>query len=212
LRSESLDLSVNEILDLALVILISGIVGARLLHVGLNTDYYFKYPIEIIMLQHGGLAYQGGLILAVISSILFIKAKKRPVWKTADFIIPYVALGQSIGRIGCFLNGCCYGKKTNFLGVLFPDQNWPVYPTELFYSLSLLGIFVLLSILRQNKQFEGQVLASYLLLYGVMRFSIDFLRGDLHIYQIGLTMTQIISIGIIIFSVIFYLYLKRWKK
>jgi phosphatidylglycerol---prolipoprotein diacylglyceryl transferase len=212
LRAKDMGLKVSEILDLALYLLISGVLGARILHVLVNFRFYFSNPREIIMLTHGGLAYQGGLILAIVVCIWFLKKRGHSFFKTVDLIVPYLALGQSIGRIGCFLNGCCYGRFSTFLGVVFPDKGYPVHPTQLYYSASFLAIFVLLRKLEARKNLSaGKVFTAYLLLYGIVKFLIDFLR-DLPVYPIGLTMTQIISICLIAFSSIFYFYLSRHEE
>ena len=212
LRREEIKLKVDEILDLATWVLVAGIIGARLFHVLLNLEFYLRDPKEIIMLHHGGLAYQGGLISAILASVWFLKRRNYSFFKMADYIMPFVALGHSIGRIGCFLNGCCYGKESFNFGVLFPDKEYPVYPTEIYYSFSLLAIFVILNFMSERKKFEGEIFSLYLLLYGIMRVSIDFLRGDLYVYPIGLTMTQMIGTGFIVFSIFLSLYLKRYEK
>ena len=177
----------NKILDLELVMLIFGILGARALHVLVNLGYYRENVIDTFLLWRGGLAFYGGLILAVLASWIFIVKNKMPRWETADLIIPYVALGQAIGRIGCFLNGCCFGKDG--------------HPTQLYASLALFCIFTILKRAQKNTPFAGFIAGLYLLLYSLQRFFIDFLRGDTPRYYLNLTASQLISIGVLALAI-----------
>lgn len=191
--------------DLAVYLLIFGIIGARLLHVLLNAKWYFGDIKEIFMLQHGGLAWQGGFISAFFCGLFFMKKHRLDAARICDLIIPYVALGQSIGRIGCYLNGCCYGKATNFFtATTFPSTTGTVHPTQLYLSFLLLIIFVVLKIKEKRKNFEWQIFSLYLILYSIVRLTIDFLRGDLQAVFLGLTISQLISIGLFVTGVTLY--------
>ncbi len=95
-----------------------GIIGARIFYVVENLGFYLKTPLEIVMLSHGGMSWFGGLILGVVSGIIYLKRKNMSIYKITDLIIPFLALGQSIGRLGCFLNGCCFGQED----ILIPVQ------------------------------------------------------------------------------------------
>jgi len=190
----------DKILDLELWILIFGIIGARLLHVLVNIGYYRNAPLEILLVWHGGLAVYGGILFAIAALWISIVRNKMPLLKTADFIIPYVALGQSIGRIGCFLNGCCFGRPVtgSFPGVMFPGEGILRYPTQLYSSLALLAIFVFLNLAKGKNLRTGFVFGFYLLLYSAQRFSIDILRGDTPRYIFGLTISQVISVVVFV--------------
>ena len=185
----------NTILDLSLVALITGIIGARILFVLLNLDYYSKHPFESIMFWQGGLIYSGGLILGTLCAILFLKVRRLNIWKVVDICAPSLALGQVVGRIGCFLNGCCFGKPVSW-GIKFPpgsmasyeqfsqgliksvnEYSLPVHPTQLYSSLNALIIFLILILVRSRKRFNGELFWLYLLLYAITRFAIEFLRG-----------------------------------
>ena len=188
-------IKIDQAMDLTLFALIFGILGARLLHVVLNIRFYIKEPGDILLLNRGGLAFQGGIITAVGFSLWFLIRRNLPVWKTGDLIMPYVALGQCIGRIGCFLNGCCFGKATEFmLGVRFPQEVISRHPTQLYSVLGLFIIFLILKSLYRRRRFEGRIFLSYFVLYSIFRFFIDFLRGDLLPVLFGLTVSQLISI------------------
>lgn len=199
----------DKMLDMELIIVVFGIIGARLLHVLVNLDFYTKEVFSIFLLWGGGLAIYGGIISAVVAGWVFAIKKGMPFWETADFIIPYIVLGQSIGRIGCFLNGCCFGRPAAlpFLGVIFPGDTIFRYPTQIYASVALLGVFVILRIIQQKPHFAGCIFFLYLALYTTQRFFIDFLRGDNPTYALGLTISQIISI-IIFLIVLFPLMLK----
>jgi len=187
----------DKILDLELCIILSGLVGARALHVLVNLSYYRNNIFEIFLIWHGGLAVHGGLFLAILAGWLFILKNKMPLRQTGDLIAPYIALGQSIGRVGCFLNGCCYGKEAmfSFLGISFPGEATYRYPTQLYASLFLLLIFVILKIAGERVHVAGTVFAAYVVYYSMQRFLIDLLRDDLPRYAAGLTITQFIGIA-----------------
>lgn len=200
-------ISPQQILDIGLYSLLFGIAGARLLHVLLNPGYYFYRPLEIIMLNRGGLAFHGGLLGGIIAAWYYIRRNRMPLWKTADMMIPYVALGQAIGRIGCVLNGCCYGLPTYSYFGFYPPGSIiaPLHPTQLYSSVLLLAAFVILKLLYEKKRFDGSIFFSYLVLYSFGRFFIDFYRGDLAAVLFGLKMSQLISIAIFFPSVFFLL-------
>jgi len=212
-KCKILNIDSQLIIDLSVWLLIGGIVGGRLLHVIVNIKFYLNDPLEIIMIQHGGLAYQGGLVLSAFCGWLFLKKKKIAFLPIADLLIPYVALAQSVGRIGCFLNGCCYGKVTNsILGMKFPQLAYFVYPTQLYYSFAWLGIFVILNLIYKNSRFPGQIFCFYFMFYGFVRFLIDFLRGDLCRIWLGLNLTQLISLFFIVMSICLYLWFRKNAK
>jgi len=115
----------QNIVDLCLYVMISSIFGARLFYVIDNHSYYMSNPVEIFYIHEGGLIFYGGLIFGLGTAVVFLKAKHQNIFKYMDILAPSLALGQAIGRIGCFLNGCCYGRivynpKLSFLAVKFP--------------------------------------------------------------------------------------------
>ena len=183
------------IFNFGFIIFISGIIGARLFYIIENITYYLKNPLEIIMLQQGGLSWFGGLILAIICGIIYLKKKKLSIYKTFDLIAPFVALGQAIGRVGCLLNGCCFGKVSNF-GLYFAMHKLVLIPTQLYSSLILIFIFIILRLLQDKPHREGQIFFTYLILYSLKRFFIEFWRLDNEIILFSLTLFQIISIAI----------------
>lgn len=199
-RAMKVGISSKIIMDLAVYVLISSLIGARLLYVLTNLNEYKTHPLEAIFSRYGFVFY-GGLILATIGGSWYLKRQKLPVWEIADVIAPSIAIGQSIGRIGCFLNGCCYGKPTTLpWGVMFPARDsldiTSIHPTQLYSSVNNLIIFVVLSCLWERRRYKGQIFLSYLILYSITRFIIEIYRGDNPYIFLHLTLSQIISLFI----------------
>ncbi len=195
--------------DLVFWVVLIGIVGARLFYVFLNFKYFMQHPIEIVMISNGGLAFQGGLIAGALSAVIFIKKKKLPFLKTADLIAPYLALGQAIGRIGCFLNGCCHGVRVDW-GVFFPVHQARLHPTQLYEAVGLLAIFFLLRQFQNKTKIEGHVFVLYLILAPLLRMFVQFYREDYHPLFLGLSIFQLICCGLLM--VAFFLLFSLRKK
>jgi phosphatidylglycerol:prolipoprotein diacylglycerol transferase len=163
------------------------------------------------MLQHGGLSWYGGFACGTLSGILYVKKHNLALKSMLDLFAPYLALGQAIGRVGCFLNGCCFGKLSRF-GLYFPSQNNTLIPTQLYSSLILFLIFVFLKFVTRRPHPEGKIFLLYLLLYSIKRFFIEFLRADNPAIFMGLTLFQLISLVIFIFSASRLFYLANLKN
>lgn len=202
-------ISSDDIISLSLVVLITGLIGARLLYVILNLGIFIARPIEIFMISHGGLVFYGGAVSSFICGIIYLKKKRLDILKVLDIISPFVALGHSIGRIGCFFNGCCYGRPIySFFG--YKLHKLIIHPTQIYSSLYLLLLYVLLRFQYKHQTFRGQVFYSYLLLYTTGRFLIEELRGDQVEVFLGMTLSQLISI--VVFFIAVFLYIrKRWQ-
>jgi phosphatidylglycerol:prolipoprotein diacylglycerol transferase len=186
----------DDVFDCLIAILIGGIIGGRVLFVVLNSEYFARYPLKVLMLNEGGLAIQGAILVAALAGLLMTKIKKLPFWKGSDLVAPYIALGQSIGRIGCFLNGCCYGRATEgALSVTFPGDTVARIPVQIYSSAFLMLIFMVLLSLKDKKPFDGYLFAMYLVLYSFLRFFMDFFRGDDLVSWGGMTLSQLISVG-----------------
>lgn len=194
--------------NFSFVCTISGIIGARIFYVVENFSYYASRPLEIFILPHGGLSWFGGLILGGVCGTVYLKKKKAPFLLILDIMAPFVALAQSIGRIGCFLNGCCFGKESVW-GVYSPILEKTLIPTQLYASAALLAIFVVLRILSTKKLPAGSILYAYLFLYSIKRFLIEFWRSDNPIVFAGLTLFQLLSIAVFIFSIIQFFCLRK---
>jgi len=202
----------DKITTLSMLILISGIVGARACYILLNIKDYIANPVEIIMLTHGGLVFYGGAIFASITAVIYIKRAGLSVLGAADLLSPYIALGHSIGRIGCFLNGCCYGKPASGPFVLVFQDGIPRIPTQIYSSLLLFLLFIFLSICFRYRKFKGQVFFSYLIFYSAGRVIIENFRGDNMPVILNLTFSQLISAGIFIIGIAGYFYKLKSQK
>jgi len=210
-KSEEFKILPDKIGTLALVILISGILGARILYCLLNIKDFIANPLEIIMVTHGGLVFYGGAVAAFLAGFVYAKRAGLPIKDTLDLLFPYIALGHAFGRIGCFLNGCCYGRPYNGpLAVTFEDGT-PRIPTQLLSAGLLFLLFIFLSMLITRRRFKGQVFCSYVLLYSTGRFLMEFLRGDNPPFLFLLTFSQVISIAAFVIGIFLYLRLSSEK-
>ena len=204
----------NLFYDIYLWVLIGAIIGARLLYCLTNIDFFLKNPLEIIKIQHGGLSWFGGFIFGLISFFIVTVIYKVNFFELADICFPYAALAQAIGRIGCFLNGCCYGKATDFIiKVKFPNFFEAVHPTQLYSSLGLFLIFLILKFYQKSKRiFKGEIFCMYLFLAGSERFLSEFLRGDtIPTPILGLTLYQVFALIWILASLVMFKTLKPKK-
>lgn len=193
-----------------LVLLACGILGARILYVILNWQDFAGDLLEIFKLQHGGLIWFGGFAGSLIGGIVFLRMRQLPVLKVLDICAPYVALAQAIGRIGCFYNGCCYGKPSIF-GIYFPVHEQVLFPSQILDSLTLLAVFVLLKIMKVSR--DGRVFAAYLMLVSVQRFVLEFVRGDIRPFYFHLSFYQWVCAGLFALGVVlFFLVPKRSAK
>mgnify|MGYP000542214411 CR=1 FL=1 len=179
--------SPEKILDLAFWILISGVVGSRVLDMVVSWRDYFSEPEKLWRVWEGGLVFYGGLIGAALATIWFVRVHKLNFWKTVDIAAPSLVIGQFFGRLGCFAAGCCHGKKSDlFWSVRFPQgpivppqlASMHVHPTQLYEATGHILLFFALLWTRSKKRFHGHVFAMYLLLYPIVRFTVELFRGD----------------------------------
>jgi phosphatidylglycerol:prolipoprotein diacylglycerol transferase len=200
----------DEVLDVAFAILVWGFLGARLFYVIQNLSYYAVEPLKIFAVWEGGLIFYGGAIAAFLGFALMVRKRKWPFWKTLDFIVPYGALSHAFGRIGCFLNGCCFGKSCHLpWAVRFPELPYAVHPTQLYEASYDLLLFVFLLKRRKRARFEGEISLLYFLLYGMGRYTIEFVREPGWMWM-GLTSNQWLSIAIMVAA--FTLFKIRQRK
>ncbi|MBD3426199.1 MAG: prolipoprotein diacylglyceryl transferase [Candidatus Omnitrophica bacterium] len=213
-NSRNFGISREDVLDAVIAVLAAGIIGGRLLFVGINFEYFLRHPVRIIFIHEGGLAIQGAIVAAALTGFFVAKHKRLSFWRGADLISPYIALAQALGRIGCFLNGCCYGRVATegFWAVTFPGEEVSRLPVQIYSSAGLLFIFILLLLLRKKRPFDGYLFALYLLLYSFFRFFMDFLRGDELVGWGMLTLSQLISIGMFAAGGAILLFLWRSSK
>jgi phosphatidylglycerol---prolipoprotein diacylglyceryl transferase len=166
-------------------ILVGGIVGARLWYVVSYWDRDFAGQpwTEIVAVWRGGLVFYGGLIGASVAAIIALRRKKLPLWRTADCLAPAIAIGHVFGRIGCVLNGCCYGRVCDLpWAIRYPGDRiaggQPVHPAQLYEAGLNLVLCLALVWWHPRRRFDGQVFALYLLAYAVIRTISEYFRGD----------------------------------
>lgn len=217
----------DKIYDLCLWLLLSSLIGSKLLML-LTEPEYRQNPLLLFsldFLRSGGVFY-GGLLGGVIAGYLLMRRWKLPWWKTADACAPGIALGNVLGRQGCFSAGCCWGKPTNLpWGVRFPPEGHeitgvptgiPLHPTQLYESFAMLIVFFFLLWLHKRKKFSGQVILAYAVIYATVRFLIEFVRDDPRGDILGLTTLTGLStsqiIGIVVGVGALVLLLLRWRR
>lgn len=196
----------ERIADLAPWLIGGAIVGARALFViSYWKEEFAGKPIwEIFMLRRSGLVYYGGLIGACLATIFYARIKNLRLWKVADIIAPSIALGHGIGRIGCLMTGCCYGRTTAMpWGIRFPSEHathgLTVHPTQVYESLLNLLLYLGLLWVYRRKKFDGQIFGLYLVGYALLRSFVELFRGDYPVYYLGglVTPAQLVSIAIL---------------
>ncbi len=216
-RAKQEGIKPEVITDLAFYILLGALVGARFYFVTEHWGIYRSRPWETLYLWQGGLAFYGGLIGAIIGGTYYVRKHGLPLGKMADLVAPSIPAGHAVGRLGCFSAGCCYGKPCHLpWAVTFTNPHSlaplgiPLHPTQLYHALANLLIFIFLCWFYPKKRFAGEVFCAYLFLYGLARFSIEFLRGDPRTFIGSLSLPQWFSILAMIVAVSYAL-LKRGK-
>ncbi len=204
------NLNPDHVLEAVIASVFFGLIGARLLYVLLNWDYFSANPVEILFAQFAGLSFFGGLFLGAFILYFWSRWRRIGFWKLADLMAPYLALGYAFGRLGCFLNGCCYGRVT--------DLPWAMpagladdllrHPVQLYAALGAVAVFALLKYLRPKRPFVGFLLLSLFALYGLLRFTTEFFRAEEALW-LGLTAAQSFSLALVLFSVIAILVIGR---
>jgi len=221
----------NLVMDLSIVALIGGIIGARLFYIVFYSwDYYMANPLKMFAVWEGGLVIYGGIIVAGLSLFFFLRKKSVNLKALFDIISLSLLIGMGFGRLGCLGFGCCYGKVIaagsvlkglGFLGLAYPkgspawaDQlsqnligadatcSLPVWPTQIISSAGLFLMFLfLLLVHRKFKKFDGEIVSLFFVLYGVGRFLIELLRIN-PLYG-PFSSAQWISLGMIVLGIFF---------
>ena len=194
--------------DFIFLVVLWGIVGARLFYILIMRDYFLSNPLEIVMINRGGLAWQGGLVGGVLAGVWFIKDRNLPLRLLLDISAPYIALGQSIGRVGCFLNGCCYGQPWD-KGIFFPVHQAWLHPTQLYETAALLLIFFILKFMQGKFLRPGLLFCFYLWFSAIERFIVEFVRADHDLMWPGLSLTQYVSLAVFAAGIAVYIRVKK---
>lgn len=187
--------------------LIFGIIGARIYYILFNLEYYFFNPLQMFNLRSGGLAIYGGIILGLIVIIIRCKKNNIAIYDFLDYIIPFVAIAQSIGRWGNFFNIEAYGVATTWwlrMGIETISGYKEVHPVFLYESIFTLFLFIILRIKQKNRKFEGEIVLTYLIMYTFVRFFLENLRTDSLMF-FSVRISSLVSIIIFVISLILYL-------
>jgi phosphatidylglycerol:prolipoprotein diacylglycerol transferase len=204
MRAPSFGIDRNSAVDLMILMLVAGIAGARIFYILQNLSYYRANPFEMLNLSRGGLVWYGAFIAGFFSVAAYIKIKRVDLWAYLDLIAPYIALAQAIGRIGCFMNGCCYGTAM---------ADGSLHPTQLYSAAALVLMFVVLRIWQDHRHFKSEIFIGYCVLYSSKRFFVEFMRGDNPRILFGLTISQVISCAVFVISLAALIIMAGiWKK
>lgn len=209
-EGKRVNISEDDLLNLAIIAIPSGLLGARFYYVIFNWNWYSNNLSEILNFRGGGMAIHGALIGGVLAGYIYTKIKKINFFKMADTVMIGIPLGQAIGRWGNYINGEAHGGPTNLPWGIIVD-GIKVHPTFLYESIWDIGIFIFLWYFRKKKKYEGQLAIMYLILYSIGRFFIEGLRTDS--LMIGpLKMAQVISLVVIIVCIILHNILSKKKN
>jgi phosphatidylglycerol:prolipoprotein diacylglycerol transferase len=221
MRARRAGLDSARIMDLGIYLIIAALVGAKLMLVVVDFSYFRDHPRELLSLVRVGGVFYGGLIFALLAGLWLVRRYKLPVWSAADMYAPGVALGHVIGRLGCLLAGCCYGRPTDMpWGVTFTSPvaaasagtplGIPLHPTQLYDAgAELLILIFLLVFERRGRPYPGRTWWLYMLLYAIARFIVEIFRADDRGVIAGFSTSQFVSLVIAPIAIVMLLRLKR---
>jgi phosphatidylglycerol:prolipoprotein diacylglycerol transferase len=213
--------------DMAFFVFVGGLIGARLFYVVQYWGVKVRTFWEIFEIWNGGIVLYGSILGGTAAFFLYRMRRNFPLLPMLDVIAPALAFGIAIGRIGCFLNGCCYGDVCSLpWAVEFPknsppwdsevsrnlippsaESSLPLHPTQLYSTIDGLILMTLLLAYFPIRKRDGQVMGLLMLTYPISRFLIEQLRNDEGIFFAGMTISQVISLGIFASGLVFWLYL-----
>ena len=211
----------TKVMDLGIYLIIAALVGAKLMLVVVDFDYFRSQPRELLSLVRAGGVFYGGLLAALGVALLLVRRYGLRIWATADLFAPGIALGHVIGRLGCLLAGCCYGTPTDvpwaitFTNPLAASNvgtplGVPLHPTQLYDAgAELLIMVVLLVTERRGRPFEGRTFWLYMLLYGISRYIVEIYRGDDRGMMFGVSTSQFLSILVVPLALVMLIRLRR---
>jgi phosphatidylglycerol---prolipoprotein diacylglyceryl transferase len=220
-RAKARGLDANRVLDLGIYIIISALIGAKLLLFLTDARMFISNPRELLTLARSGGVFYGGLILAVVVAFWYIARHQLPFWTTCDVFAPGIALGHVTGRLGCLAAGCCYGKPTDVgWAITFSNPlaaanvgtplGIPLHPTQIYEAgAELLILGFLLATERRGRYFAGRTFWSYMLLYAISRYVVEIYRGDPRGEILGMSTSQFISVILAPLSIVMLAWLAR---
>jgi phosphatidylglycerol:prolipoprotein diacylglycerol transferase len=220
-RAKKKGLPENKVLDVVLYTIVAGLIGGRLAYVLLNWSFYVRHFPKVFQIWEGGLVFYGGFAAGLVVIIMYgNKHREFGFMKFADILAPAVALGHFFGRLGCFSAGCCYGLPSKMpWAVTFTNENAlaplniSLHPTQLYEAFTNIVIFFVLDWFNRYEHPRGQAIGAYLFFYGVVRFHIEFLRGDDRgSFIFGLSPSQNIAVISVVAGIVILVLSKRNGK
>ena len=220
-RARAVGLVPNRVMDLGIWIIVSALVGAKLLLLIVEFDQFSRDPAELLNLARSGGVFYGGLIAAVGVALWYLRRHHMPMWTVTDVFAPGIALGHVIGRLGCLFAGCCFGRPADVpWAITFTNEfaarnvgtplGIPLHPTQLYEAGAELLILILLLVTeRRGRTFPGRTFWLYMLLYAISRFIIEFYRGDPRGMVGDFSTSQFVSLVLAPLSVIMLVVLSR---
>ena len=223
-EARRLNLDEDRVVSVILAALIAGVLGARMLYVLEHVAEFRREWGSVLALWQGGLTLYGVLVAGVFGGLLIARRLGLPIWVTADALAPSLAIGGAIGRVGCFMNGCCYGRPTRLpWGVSFPPDSFAgldygnarIHPSQLYFSLAGIALFAVVWALRKRAAPAGTLFWMSLLLYSLARIPLDFTRAYepetafLTAFGADIVESQLSSLAIALFSLLMMLRLRR---
>jgi phosphatidylglycerol:prolipoprotein diacylglycerol transferase len=222
MRARARGLDAQRVMDLGIWIIISALVGAKLLLLIVDFRQFANNPRELLGLARSGGVFYGGLIAAVVVALLYLRRHKLPLWTTTDVFAPGIALGHIVGRLGCLLAGCCFGRPTTVpWAITFRDPaamanvgtplGVPLHPTQVYEAGAEAVILAFLLLWeKKGRPVPGRTFWSYMLLYGISRFAIEFYRGDSRgmVFD-ALSTSQFVSVVLVPLSIAMLIVLGR---
>jgi phosphatidylglycerol:prolipoprotein diacylglycerol transferase len=214
----------DKLVNVILVVLISSVLGARALYVMEHIQEFRREWGSVLALWQGGLTLYGGIVAGTVAGLVSARHFGLPMWTVADALAPSLALGTAIGRIGCFLNGCCYGKPTHLpWAVHFPADsfaglefgNAAVHPSQLYFALAGFGLFALVWSLRRRFGVPGTLFWTFIVLFALVRIPLDMTRSYepestlLRLGTLEITESQLASLALALFGTLMILRLRR---
>ena len=221
IRGRKRGLDQTRVLDLGIYIIISALIGAKLLLLVTDFRSFADNPRALLDLLRSGGVFYGGLLVAVTVALFYIRRIGLPLWTTCDVFAPGIALGHVVGRFGCFFAGCCYGRPTTVpWAITFTSPaaaanvgtplNIPLHPTQLYEAAAEALILVfLLATESRGRQFPGRTFWLYMLLYAISRYIIEIFRGDPRGTVFMFSTSQFISVILIPLALAMLIYLAR---
>jgi phosphatidylglycerol:prolipoprotein diacylglycerol transferase len=223
-EARRLGLDEDKVVNVILVTLVASVLGARLLYVLEHLAEFRREWTSALALWQGGLTLYGGIVAGTFAGLLAARRMGLPVWVVADALAPALALGTVFGRVGCFLNGCCYGQPTSRpWGVVFPRDSFaylefgdrPVHPSQLYNALAGLLLFAVFQLLRKRMRVPGVLFWSFVAAFALVRIPLDLTRAYevnavlLRVGAVEVTESQLMSVGLALFAGLMILRLRR---